>query len=126
MASFYWRWTWPSGDRRAYKQWFDAECVGGVLHLLSEPQEEPTVCDICKELVTGYPSITVWATYYIPGQEPGTGCAQYHEACFQVAERGFLHEAVRLEDRAMVQAGGPPPGPRNPWDSWRQQGIDPR
>lgn len=125
MASFYWRWTWPSGDRRAYKQFFDAECVNVPLQLLREPQEEATECPICGKLVEAYPAITVWATHYIPGQEPATGCIEYHESCFQVAEPQFLKNAVRLPDRAMVQAGGPPPGHGNPWDSWRQQGIDP-
>lgn len=126
MASFYWRWTWPSGDRRAFKQFFDSECVHTPIELLQEPNGEPQECPICRKMVEQWPSVTVWSTYYVPGQEAGSGCVEYHESCFQVAEEGFMRNAVRLTDRAAVGAGGPPPRPGNPWDTWRQQGIDPK
>lgn len=125
LASFYWRWTWPSGDRRGYKQFFDSNCVVGPFGRITHWDEETMTCAVCQEETRFPDQITVYATYYLPGQERQDGYVLYHPACFQGAEAEYLAHAVRLADRD-AEAGGPPPRTKgNPWDSWKAQGIDP-
>ena len=126
MAAFYWRWTWPTGGRRGYKQFFDSECVQYPLANLHDLDVEDDDCTECSEAVTGQLGVTVYCTYYIPGHDRQDGYMVFHEACFVGKEAQFARHGSPLADRdpSAVQGGGPPA--LNPWDSWDRMGITPR
>ncbi len=126
MAGFYWAWTWPTGDRRAYKQFFDFECATPVLRDLVRVERHPDECLQCGIMPsTSEGEVLVWCTYYLPGKERQDACLPFHPACFEGRADRFSHNAVRLADKGVGGGGTPSPNPGNRWDSWASMGIEP-
>ncbi len=119
MAAFYWRWTWPSGDRRGYKQQMDFECSSSHLRRIVKAENNVDDCVFCgKPVDNGQSSLIVWYTMYLPGKERMDGGLDYHHECFTQAEYWYTQNATRLTDRD-GGGGGPPASTRgNPWDYW--------
>jgi len=126
MASFYWAWTWPTGDRRAYKQLLDFECSTKHLRRIVRAEENERRCVECQELVDpSVGEVVVWGTVYLPKKDRLDVGLPFHPSCWEESCEGFTRNATRLSDR-QEQAGGPPPATqRNKWDSWASIGIDP-
>lgn len=124
LATIYWAWTWPSGDRRCYKQWFDATCFHTVIEKLNR-SDNTDQCFFCGELAATVDDLNLYATYYIPGRERADGFATMHQNCLMNGEHQLTQNGVRMPDRGrdFVQQVLPITG--NPWDSWDQMGLRP-
>jgi hypothetical protein len=69
-ASIYWAWFLADGERRAYRQRFCPGCLkNGPLPILRASLENEEACPICHA-VPGRDADFVYATVYIPKQEP--------------------------------------------------------
>ncbi len=126
MAAFYWGWTWPTGDRRSYKQLLDFECSTPYLKQIVQAEQHEDDCVVCKEEVDrAEGEVLVWGTVYLPGKDRLDVCLPFHPAHFEAMADHYTHGATRLVNRGS-QAGGPPPEtPGNKWDSWDSMGITP-
>jgi hypothetical protein len=119
MATFYWAWFWPSGDRRAYKQLVDPICAMGIIKRVNDAIAQDDHCIRCHERINGSPEVVVWATIYIPFRERLDVGLPYDAACFEKEADLYSKGGQRLLDRApavLLQEGGPPPGAA--WDEW--------
>ena len=124
MASFYWNWTWPTGDRRGYKQLVDAECAAPYLRLARSQMDESELCAHCGDKVDHLLSIDLYCTCYIPGRDRDDWMRSYHAACFEQVFQAFQQGATRLPDRKGLGSGAPrSPAQGTGWESWGQQGI---
>jgi hypothetical protein len=119
MASIYWRWTWPSGDQRAYKQRFDPTCAMPVLAKINSAIAEEDNCVGCHKRISGAPDVVIHAHVYVPGREELYVQMPYDDACLQKDESIFETGAERLLDRPMDGGAGPrAPIPDRGWEAW--------
>jgi hypothetical protein len=115
-ASIYWAWFLADGSRSAYRQRFCAGCfVNGPLNLVHAALENEAACPICHG-VLGRDADEVFATVYIPKQEPveiAMACCSADAVTIRVAAQVG---AERLPDR---EAGmrGPSSSLTSAWDS---------
>jgi hypothetical protein len=126
MATFYWNWTWPSGDKRAYKQWFDFECSTPNLRRIVMAEKDPDNCIACGAFIDDQEPYTIlWVTYILPGNDKASTSFAYHVSCFESEAEIYSANAKRLEVRSDGAGGAPRPVPGNKWDSWQAMGIKP-
>ena len=123
MATVYWAWYWPSGDRRSYKQRFDPICAMPILAMLRSSLESPDDCAGCHERITGDADVQVWWTLYLPGREREDWSLLYDAACFERDADRFTAGADRLLDR--TAGGGGPPAPSTRVVPWETIGLHP-
>lgn len=124
MAAVYWGWTWPTGDRRSYTQWFDQECFESLQNSLQRCITDDS-CRYCDKATDQDPVTRLWFTVYAPHSERYDNYVDYHPACFEKdVDQYYLNARRNLGTRV----GGA--GPRSPnqgkgWRSWGEQGIEP-
>jgi hypothetical protein len=110
MASAYWAWTWPTGDRRSYKQHICAEHVDAISSWIKYDKASLQTCYSCEEEFKEFETVvTVWFTLYVPKRERYDGCLDLHVTCHEQAVDGFMLNAERLRDRPMSGRGAPRP-----------------
>ncbi len=125
MAGFYWAWTWPTGDRRAYKQLLDFECSTTALRRIVRSQKEQPECNECGGKTDPQAGeVLVWTTYYLPGKDRADACLVFHPACFEQVAQQFVHNAVRLPERRVGGGGSPAPHPGRPQNAWAMPSLD--
>jgi len=127
MASVYWRWVWPSGDRRGYRQLFDRECFSTIAPRLTLAASDSELCPSCNEPVQYPGNIDVWATWFIPGQDRKEGALRYHVGCFEQVADFYLQGAFRLADHLEGWGEGPlaPASQPQRWGSWDSVDLTP-
>ena len=126
MSSWYWAWTWPTGDRRGYVQLICKGCITDHVKRLIRYAADDTCCVLCRGPLDASDSATVWLTLYAPGRDREDLSLEYHPSCFESEADVFSRGARRLPDREGAGSGGPPaPRPREEWPSWSAMGIDP-
>jgi hypothetical protein len=115
-ASVYWAWFNPDRSRTAYRQVFCSGCFSdGPLQILKAGLENPDACPICHA-VFGRDADQVFATVYIPKQEPlelAMACCGADAVAIRVASQVG---AELMPDR---EAGmrGPSSSLTSAWDS---------
>lgn len=124
LATVYWAWYWPSGDRRSYKQRFDPICAMPTFAKLNWSIDNEGHCPVCREHTGDSPDVTLWATAYVPGHEAAAYALDYHARCFEQIADELTVGAQRLLDRPLLGAGGPPPRAEvDPWDGFEVKGV---
>lgn len=124
MMTMYWAWTWPSGDRRCYKQHFDYECAAGVVQKV-EKADNTDLCFMCGELAAMTSDINLYATYYIPGRDRLDAFLTIHEVCLTKGDQYFTQQATRMPERSQSDRAKANGVKGNPWDSWGVMGLTP-
>jgi len=123
LASFYWGWRWPSGDRRAYVQLLCPACAEPEMLKFELSSQHPGQCLVCQDACE-YPSqVTVYASVYIPGRDKLEGEQRFCIADFEKEEQMFEQNARRLPDRGLTAGGPPPSTPQQ--DPWAAIGLHP-
>lgn len=105
LASFYWRWVWPSGDFRGYRQLLDPVCVGSVVNNAKLAHDEPTKCVKCEGELAYPASVKVQGYAFLPNQDRIDFEIGYCETCFTEEEELYVRNAKRLDNRP-VEGGG--------------------
>jgi len=123
LAAIYWGWRWPSGDRRAFAQRFDSDCIGASMTRIRKSNMEPDICVHCGGEAKYPNSIEVYATIYIPGRDRDDAVVTYCEPCFVQEESLYIQNARRLDDRE--GGGGGPPASTSRADPWAAIGLHP-
>jgi hypothetical protein len=127
LATIYWAWTWPTGDRRAYKQFFDSDCIGVWNMPLQVAHKQSAHCSGCGEKVTDDErSIAVWATIYLPGRDRIDDVLEYHVPCFEKNAERFTMNAQRLPVRPEGSGTGAPVPEPQEWPDWASIRIVPK
>ena len=125
MASVYWAWTWPTGDRRSFKQLRCVQHSVALAEMCARAKANVQDCTACGEEFSDIDTpVTVWATVYFPHRERIDAWADFHARCFEAAEPAFRLGATRLPDRKGPGRGAPRPGHEDD-DPWRAIGIPP-
>lgn len=122
MATVYWAWTWPTGDRRCYKQFFDPQCFASVVTKINAADNND-LCFMCGQLAATDQDLNLYATYYVPKHDRADAFLSIHEACLSQGDQYFMQNAIRMPNR---QEHVTPPSrehPKDPWDSWDSMGL---
>src|SRR5262249_18820888 len=120
MAAVYWGWRYPSGDRRSYKQLYDANCYRLIHQLAMKSEEGLYECPICLKNEPLRDTVTFFGTVFLPGGKRIDFVADVCEPCHLAFEGKIMQNATRLPDRTGAGAGGPQPQPHDdPWSGYR-------
>lgn len=122
LGGFYWRWIWPSGDYRGYRQLLDPTCAMNVLSKAKASYEAPDDCLKCGQPLSYPASVKVHGYAFLPGHDRKDFELAYCETCFVEEEPSFAKNARRLDD-APDQGGGTPALSRRE-DPWAAIGIE--
>jgi len=123
LATVYWRWTWPSGDQRAYKQKYDPTCGIALFSRITKSQAGAEECVMCEESAKWPNAIYVHGWVYVPGHDQEEIELIHCEECFLKTEAVYTQGAERLADREVGGRGTPAPNPAD--DPWAAIGLHP-
>jgi hypothetical protein len=127
LATIYWAWTWPTGNRLAYKQHYDPGCISiwnKAIMIGRKPQPHCSECD--EEFVNGISRVSVWATIYLPKQERIDDMIEFHPDCFEaVVDRLTAHATILPNGGSGSGTGAPSPEPE-PWPDWADLDLRPQ
>lgn len=124
MMTVYWAWTWPTGDRRCYKQFFDYSCAASLVPKI-EAKDSTDACYLCNQVAATADDINLYATYYVPGRDRLDAFLTIHESCLSRGEQYFTKNSVRMPERTQDQRVQAAERKGNPWDSWGAMGLSP-
>jgi len=120
MAAVYWGYRYASGDRRSYKQLYDANCYRVIHELVMKSEEGLFDCPICHKDDPLAHGMSFFATVFLPGGKRTDMVVEVCEECHLLFEDKVMQGATRLADRSGAGAGGPPPRPLDdPWSGYR-------
>jgi hypothetical protein len=123
MVSVYWAWTWPTGDRRAYKQHLCVEDAAELATYVRNSRLDYQLCFRCNEpLREDSTRVTVWITAYFPKHDRIDAYADFHVSCHNEVVPYLVQGAERLDDRG---SGWGAPRPDLEADPWQALGLTP-
>src|SRR4029450_7965310 len=83
LASIYWRWVWPSGDFRGYRQLYDPVCIGSVVNKYKLAEAHPDLCVKCEGQISYPASVKILGYAFFPGQDRTELALPYCATCFE-------------------------------------------
>jgi len=105
LGGFYWRWVWPSGDLRGYRQLIDPVCAGSIVNNIKLATAQPDNCVKCEGKLAYPASVRVNGYAFLPGRDRLDFEVPYCETCFVEEEELYIRNAKRL-DNGVVEGGG--------------------
>lgn len=125
LASAYWAWFLPDGERSAWKLRYCPGCAqAALLALLQRLKELGEISDVFACVVCGTnaseDSDPIYLTLYLPGKEPMEYALQLDGACAASLRAPILDRGERLADR-----GGVVRGPSPLTTAWDALGLAP-
>lgn len=125
LAGFYWRWVWPSGDFRGYRQLLDPTCAGDVVNKLRLAQAQPDNCLKCEGVLAYPASVKVQGYAFLPGRDRFDFELPYCETCFLEDEYVYTKGAKRLDNRQGEGGGASALNPASdPWAGFAQASVN--